>query len=101
VIRSHDWKLVAHAFFAPELYDLRTDPDEQQKLDPSKHPVAQRYLRTLLGQFLGAPDLAHWLAPTAASSSEQAPARTAEEQKMTPELCRQLVALGYVVDECD
>lgn len=101
VIRSHDWKLVAHAFFAPELYDLRTDPDEQQKLDPSKHPVAQHYLRTLLGQFLGAPDLAHWLAPTAASSSEQAPARTAEEQKMTPELCRQLVALGYVVDECD
>jgi arylsulfatase A-like enzyme len=102
VIRAGDWKLVLNYFGPPELYDLRNDPGEQQKLDGSKHPIAQRYVRTLIGQFLGAPDRPRWLAPgeTAPTPADKGAPRE-EKQEMTPELCRQLVALGYVIAECE
>jgi hypothetical protein len=34
-------------------------------------------------------------------SGKNKPALTEEKQEMTPELCRQLVALGYISAECD
>ena len=58
-------------------------------------------MRTLHGQFLGAQNRGHWLAASSASSSKKEPALTEEKQEMTPELCRQLVALGYISAECD
>lgn len=103
VIRGGDWKLVLHAFYAPVLYDLRNDPSEATQLDGAQHPIAWRYLRTLGGQFMGTPDRVHWLAPTEATAGASArPAEPKEEKReMTPELCRQLVALGYVIAECE
>jgi len=101
VIRAHDWKLTLQTFSPPALYDLRNDPDEQKKLDSAEHPIAQRYLRTLIGQFLGTPDPAHWLAPAESTTASPEKHELHEEkQTMTPELCRQLTALGYVVAEC-
>jgi len=83
------------------IFDLGNDYWEQKELDGSQHPIAQRYLRTLHGQFLGAEDRGHWLAASASSSSSKKPGLTEEKQEMTPELCRQLVALGYISAECD
>jgi hypothetical protein len=83
------------------IFDLGNDYWEKQELDGSKQPIAQRYLRTLHGQFLGAEDRGRWLAAAARPSAEKKPGLTEEKQEMTPELCRQLVALGYISAECD
>lgn len=102
VIRGGNSKLVLHNFLPHAFYDLRDDPWEHKKLDGTKHPIAQRYLRTLSGQFLGAPDRAHWLSPAEATlASAEKSERPEETGEMTPELCRQLVALGYVIAECE
>jgi arylsulfatase A-like enzyme len=100
-VRTERWKLVLHAFFQPELYDLRSDPWENRKLDGKEHPIAQRYTRILMGQFLGAPNRRLWLSPSVSASGSAADEREVETQEMTPELCRQLVALGYVIAECE
>jgi arylsulfatase A-like enzyme len=102
VIRGGEWKLVLNYFRPHVLYDLRDDPWEQKQLDGTQHPIAQRYLRTLMGQFLGALDRRHWLAPAQATPALADKSEPREEmQEMTPELCRQLVALGYVIAQCD
>jgi hypothetical protein len=43
------------------LFDLQTDPEELHELDQASHPIAMRYGRVLLGQFLGARDRGDWL----------------------------------------
>lgn len=101
VIRGGDWKLIIRGDLSHVLFDLDNDYWEQEELDGSNHPIVQRYLRTLHGQFLGAEDRRHWLAASAPSSGAEKPALSAEKQEMTPELCRQLVALGYISAECD
>jgi len=101
VIRGGDWKMIIRGNLSQVIFDLGNDYWEQKELDGSQHPIAQRYLRTLHGQFLGAEDRGHWLAASASSSSSKKPGLTEEKQEMTPELCRQLVALGYISAECD
>jgi arylsulfatase A-like enzyme len=101
VIRGGDWKMIIRGNLSQVMFDLGNDYWEQKELDGSEHPIAQRYLRTLHGQFLGAEDRGHWLAASASSSSSKKPGLTEEKQEMTPELCRQLVALGYISAECD
>ena len=101
VIRGGDWKMIIRGNLSQVIFDLGNDYWEQKELDGSEHPIAQRYLRTLHGQFLGAEDRGHWLAASASSSSSKKPGLTEEKQEMTPELCRQLVALGYISAECD
>jgi len=101
VIRGGDWKMIIRGNLTQVMFDLRNDYWEKKELDGSDHPIAQRYLRTLHGQFLGAQDRGRWLAASARSSGEKKPALTEEKQEMTPELCRQLVALGYISAECD
>jgi arylsulfatase A-like enzyme len=101
VIRGGDWKMIIRGNLSQVMFDLGNDYWERNELDGSKHPIAQRYLRTLHGQFLGAKDRGRWLAGTSAPSGRKKPRLTEEKQKMTPELCRQLVALGYISDECD
>jgi len=101
VIRGGDWKLIIRGNLSHVIFDLDSDYWEKTELDGSKHPIAQRYLRTLHGQFLGAEDRGHWLAPSASSPSKKTPGLRQEKQEMTPELCKQLVALGYISAECD
>ncbi len=101
VIRGGDWKMIIRGNLSQVMFDLGNDYWEKKELDGSKHPIAQRYLRTLHGQFLGAENRGHWLAASVSSSGKQKPGLTEEKQEMTPELCRQLVALGYISAECD
>ena len=102
VIRGGDWKLIVRGDLSHVLFDLQRDPWETKELDGREHPIAQRYLRTVHGQFLGAEDRGRWLAPKEAVASISNKAKLSKEnQEMTPELCRQLVALGYVTAECD
>jgi hypothetical protein len=41
------------------------------------------------------------LAASTSSAGKKKPGLEQEKQKMTPQLCRQLVALGYISAECD
>ena len=101
VIRGGDWKLIIRGNLSHVVFDLANDYWEKNELDGTKHPIAQRYLRTLHGQFLGAQDRGHWLAASAPASAKPKPRLEEEKQEMTPELCKQLVALGYISAECD
>jgi arylsulfatase A-like enzyme len=101
VIRGGDWKMIIRGNLTQVMFDLGNDYWEKQELDGSQHPIAQRYLRTLHGQFLGAEDRGHWLAACSGSAAKKTPGLVEEKQDMTPELCRQLVALGYISAECD
>ncbi len=99
VIRGGDWKLIVRGNLSQVIFDLKSDPWEKNELDGRTNPIAQRYLRTLHGQFLGAQDRGKWL--TASTGASPQKRLSGEEQQMTPELCRQLVALGYISAECD
>jgi arylsulfatase A-like enzyme len=102
VIRGGDWKLIIRGNLSQVIFDLGNDYWEKNELDGSKNPIAQRYLRTLHGQFLGASDRGRWLASTpSAGAATKKPGLQQEKQQMTPELCKQLVALGYISAECD
>ncbi|UCF48334.1 MAG: sulfatase [Myxococcales bacterium] len=101
VIRGGDWKMIIRGNLSQVIFDLGNDYWEQKELDGRNQPIAQRYLRTLHGQFLGARDRGHWLAASTSASGKKKPGLTEEKQEMTPELCRQLVALGYISAECD
>ncbi len=98
VIRGGDWKLIVRGNLSQVMFDLAGDPGEKTELDGRMNPIAQRYLRTLHGQFLGASDRGQWLAGGSGSPQKRL---DQEKQEMTPELCRQLVALGYISAECD
>jgi len=101
VIRGGDWKLIIRGNLSHVVFDLANDYWEKNELDGTKHPIAQRYLRTLHGQFLGAQDRGHWLAASVPTGAKPKPRLEEEKQEMTPELCKQLVALGYISAECD
>ncbi len=101
VIRGGDWKMIVRGNLSQVMFDLERDYWEKRELDGSGQPIAQRYLRMLHGQFLGAPDRGRWLAATEGPSAAAKPGLDQEKQEMTPELCRQLVALGYISAECD
>ena len=101
VIRGGDWKLIIRGNLSHVIFDLRNDYWEKNELDGRRHPIAQRYLRTLHGQFLGASDRGRWLAAGTAASGKKKPGLSEEKQEMTPELCKQLVARGYISAECD
>ena len=93
VIRAADWKLVLRSSLTYVLFDLANDPNERNELDGRRNPIAMRYLRIMSGQFLGARNRTRWLEGTADAVREHV-----REETMTEELCRQLVALGYM--EC-
>lgn len=93
VIRAADWKLVLRSSLTYVLFDLASDPNERNELDGRRNPIAMRYLRIMSGQFLGARNRTRWLEGTADAVREHV-----REETMTEELCRQLVALGYM--EC-
>jgi arylsulfatase A-like enzyme len=94
-IRAGRWKLVLRGH-NPTMFDLERDPGEQRELSMSAHPIAARYLRVLIGQYLGASHRGRWL------EAEQGPGLhlgSEASQPLDPETCAQLRALGYV-DGC-
>ena len=97
VIRAGRFKLIVRGNLRSILFDLQTDPREQTDLATSARPIAARYLRVLLGQFLGAPDRGRWLF----GDERRRVVPTATRARMTPELCNDLAALGYVLTECE
>jgi arylsulfatase A-like enzyme len=59
-IRAGRWKLVLRGL-TPTFFDLDKDPRELTELDMAEYPIAVRYCRVLIGQFLGALDRGDWL----------------------------------------
>lgn len=96
VIVGADWKYIVRASLSHVAFDLANDPWEKRELKSAQGPIATRYLQILLGQYLGANDRGRWLLGGSAARKLDA-----EQQQMTPELCRQLVALGYISAECE
>jgi arylsulfatase A-like enzyme len=96
-VRMGEWKLRMHGPANSYLYNLARDPREQQDFD-TENPIALRATRIAMGQFLGAPAKGDWTAAALAETSIARPQPQAEEAQMTPELCAQLRALGYMVN---
>lgn len=91
VIRAGRWKLVLRGV-NPSLFDLQEDPGEQHDLGTTGRPIAMRYCRVLIGQFLGARNRRRWI------ESDQSVRGTDLAQENTaidPTLQQQLGALGY------
>ncbi len=90
VIRAGRFKLELRGINA-SLWDLEADPGETHEVSRHEHPVAMRYLRIMLGQWLGATDRHHWL------DAEQGPGLSfGHEAAHVDETLRdQLRALGY------
>ncbi len=91
VIRGGDWKLILRSSLTYVLFDLGSDPNERRELNGRNNPVAMRYLRILSGQQLGAQDRTRWL-----QGGGEAVRHAQEAGEMNEEVCRQLVALGYM-----
>ncbi len=91
VITTGRWKLVLRGNLTSTMFDLEADPHEKNQLDASAFPIGRRYARTLLGQFLGATDRAHWLSAEQKSGTQL----KRENAEMDDTIRDQLRALGY------
>lgn len=94
VITTANHKFLVRGNLTTGLFDLQADPLEKKEIELDHQPVAQRYLRTLLGQFLAANDRGNWLA------AEQTQRRrlNSEQTVIDAELKGQLGALGYATN---
>lgn len=90
-IRAGRYKLILRGVNAT-FFDLKTDPNEQKELDLASHPIALRYCRIMLGQFLGAKDRKNWL-----SAEQKAPSVELKQEAtdMDEKTKKELKALGY------
>ena len=91
VARSGRYKLVVRANLSSVLFDLAADPNEEHEREVADFPIAGRYMRVLLGQYLGATHRGQWLA----AHQDVAPELTVESANMDSEIQAQLRALGY------
>ena len=91
VVRAGRYKLVLRSNLSSVLLDLGSDPGEQRERDINDFPVAGRYTRVLLGQFLGAQNRAQWLS----ADQERRQELQSESAEMDDTLRAQLRALGY------
>ena len=91
VATAAGFKFVLRSSLTSTFFDLRRDPGEKTELGPSAHPVARRYLRGLLSQFLAATDRRRWIEP----QQRAGVAVTKEDAKMDETTRDQLRALGY------
>jgi arylsulfatase A-like enzyme len=90
-IRAGRYKLILRGVNAT-LFDLVNDPNEKTELPIDKHPIAMRYCRVMLGQFLGARDRRNWLS---AEQKEPAIELKQEATEMDEKTRGELKALGY------
>jgi choline-sulfatase len=99
VIRAGRHKLILRGNLTWTMFDLEADPGEQRELDRrTANPIALRYLRILLAQYLGAENLRDWLRPAGAEPARVLPQ---QDSQIDAELCRQLRELGYMDARCD
>lgn len=99
VATAAGYKLIARGNLTWTFFDLRKDPGEQNPLDASSaDPIALRYTRILLGQFLGASDRRDWLHSGTGGESRMLPQ---EESQIDRELCEQLRSIGYLDSRCE
>ena len=92
VARAGRYKLVVRANLSSVMFDLEADPGETQERDVSDFPVAGRYARVMLGQFLGATNRGQWLR----ARQDEVQSLEAGEAEMDEVTRAQLRALGYV-----
>jgi arylsulfatase A-like enzyme len=91
VITSRRWKFILRGNLTAAMFDLERDPGEREQLALTRYPIAERYLRVNLSQFLGSSNRAQWT-----RSSQAAGASLQGEQAEMDETIReQLRALGY------
>jgi choline-sulfatase len=90
-IRAGRWKLILRGL-TPTFFDLERDPREQVELDLKAYPIALRYCRILLGQFMGAKDRGDWLTANPKGRSIELKSEAAELDEATK---AGLKALGY------
>jgi len=91
VITGNRFKFIVRGNLTSTLFDLQQDPGEHHQLDAGHSPIARRYLRVLLGQFLGATDRSHWLSPDQGAGTQI----QREDATMDDTIRAQLRALGY------
>ncbi|NOY92728.1 MAG: sulfatase [Deltaproteobacteria bacterium] len=91
VITSGRYKFIVRGNLTSTLFDLEQDPRERNQLGAGHASIARRYLRVLLGQFLGASDRRHWLSPDQGSGTQV----EREDAVMDDTIREQLRALGY------
>jgi arylsulfatase A-like enzyme len=91
VARAGRYKLVVRANLTSVLFDLQEDPGERREREVHEMPIAGRYTRILLGQYLGAQNRGQWLR----AQQEAAAALEAEQAEMDDTIRAQLRALGY------
>ncbi|MCB9591465.1 MAG: sulfatase [Sandaracinaceae bacterium] len=91
VARSGRYKLVTRSNLSSVIFDLEADPSEQHEREVAEMPIAGRYTRILLGQYLGATNRGQWLR---AQQEALGPLET-EEADMDDTIRAQLRALGY------
>lgn len=97
VIRSLRWKMVLNGMNT-KLFDLQEDPGERNEItDMTRHPIAARFLRIHLGQYLGATNRGEWWAPTQRTAQQLG----TEAVQIDDTLRGQLEALGYQVHDED
>ncbi|MFK7987860.1 MAG: sulfatase [Sandaracinaceae bacterium] len=98
VATAAGYKLVVRGNLTSALFNLRTDPGEQDQIDTGRrHAIALRYLRGLMGQHLGAADRGDWLN----AGGGDARVLPQAESQIDAELCAQLRQLGYIDARCD
>lgn len=92
VIYAGQYKFFVRGNLTASMFDLGTDPGEENQLEVTAHPIAARYLRTLQGQFLGSSNRSQWLAAEQSGTGRL----DAGEVQMDAELQQQLRELGYL-----
>ena len=91
VARAGRYKLVVRQNLSSVLFDLQEDPGELHEREVHDFPIAGRYTRILLGQFLGARNRGQWMR---AQQDEVAPLES-QSAEMDETIRAQLRALGY------
>ncbi len=91
VITTGRWKFLLRGNLTSTMFDLQEDPNERHQLQAGSNPIAQRYCRVLLSQFLGSTERGNWLRSQQGRGSEL----QASEAAMDDEIRGQLEALGY------
>jgi len=99
VIVAGRWKLILRGNLRWTMFDLEADPNEERELDlGDRSRIALRYLRIMLGQFLGAQDRRDWLHSSGGEASRVLPQA---DSQIDAELCANLRALGYIDARCE
>ena len=91
VITTGRWKFLVRGNLRSTMFDLEQDPRERTQLDSSAHPIARRYCRIMLGQFLGATDRAHWMDARQGAGTQL----QRNDANIDDEMREQLQQLGY------